>query len=66
MPNRAYGAREGKGMGPRIRDDNEGGRDGFSPPSLLGQAPRGNDGSWGGMTGGGGRGWVPAYREDNG
>ena len=58
--------RWGKGMGPRIREDNGWGRDGFPPPSSLGQALRGNNGSGcgndglGARMGGGGRGWVPA------
>ena len=32
-------------MGPRIREDNGWGRDGFLPPSSPGQALRGNNGS---------------------
>ena len=56
--------RWGKGMGPRIREDNGWGGDGF-PPGLHGGALRGNRecaGMTGGgaRTGGGGRGWVPA------
>ena len=53
-------------MGPRIREDNGWGRDGFPLPSSLGQALRGNNGSGcendglGARMGGRGRGWVPA------
>ena len=50
---------EGTGDGSPHPRDNGWGRDGFPPPSSLGQAPRGNDGL-GARMGGGGRGWVPA------
>ena len=49
----------GGGMGPRIREDNGWGRDGFPPPSSEGRLYARNDGL-GARMGGGGRGWVPA------
>ena len=61
----------GKGMGPRIREGNGWGRDGFPPPSSRGQALLGNCGSGCGNDGLGredgrwGKGMGPRIREDN-
>ena len=77
MPNRAYGARKGKGRegegdgSPHPRGQRMG--KGWIPaPSSLGQAPRGNNGSGcendglGREDGRWGKGMGPRIREDNG
>ena len=62
----------GKGMGPRIREHNGWGRDGFPPPVFIGQALLGNCGrgcgndGWGREDGRWGKGMGPRIRDDNG